>query len=432
MEELGKFISPHSEGKPSSPAEGQQHFDVLRNELYVWDGTEWVALGDKNAVLDSSAFSTESKSSFEWTHTFNDYVTGLLVLIVQTGSTTNLISSVKYGSVELSLIGEVKDTTEGGAVWAYWTSTLTGGFQGSGNKVAVVVADATAKIGASYGFSGAEDLVAQIQTATSASSKEIEFETPVRSGMEVAMVGAAHTGLETPTVTPNERTTTDKTQDFGTAGALFGHLTHSRRWTGGSGVGWTASIADDFGLMNVVVRKRLIGAATTSLPSTPARGDIAQYIADSSKGVIWQFTYDGVGEFPWKFVGGPPLSNEVETEQTTKETTFANLATEGPFITIPLAGDYDIVIAALMTNTVANSHSRMSYSIGGTAASTADMMDALDAGNAFTVANNFREKRKNFPSAATKLVMKYAQAGVAGEAKFANRYIRATPVRVAG
>jgi len=340
MEQLGKFISPHSEGKPSSPVEGQQHFDVLRNELYLWDGTEWVALGDKNAVLDSSAFSTESKSSFGWTHTFNDYVTGLLVLIVQTGSTSNLISSVKYSGVELSLIGEVKDTTEGGAVWAYWTSTLTGGFTGSGNKVSVVVADATAKIGASYGFSGAEDLVAQIQTATSASSKEIEFETPARTGIEVAMVGAAHTGLETPTVTPNERTTTDKTQDFGTAGAIFGHLTHSRRWTGGVGVGWTASIADDFGLMNVVVRRRLISGPGTAFPSTPAIGDSFTFIASSSKNVYWQFVYDGLGTNPWKKVGGPPLKSCDVGGERSSGTAGSILTTGSPVIEVPVSGEY--------------------------------------------------------------------------------------------
>lgn len=389
-EQLGKFTAPHSNGKPTSPVEGQEHFDVLRNELYCWDGVQWVALGNKGPVMDSSAFSAEGKSTLEWTHEFNNDCTGLLVFIVQHGSTANLISSVKYSAIELQLIGSVTDATETGAVFAYWASTLTGGFIGSGNTVRVTVGSEVARIGGSYGFAGGEDLVPQVLTGSSASSKAIELaEYPIRTGIEIASASAAFTGLETPTVTANERTTTDKTNDFGTDGAIFGHMTRSRRWlaTGVSPGGWTASIADDYALMNVVVRRRLVTGPGTEFPTTPALGDIFTFIASLSKNVYWQFVYGGAATNPWKKVGGPPLKSCDVGGERSSGTAGTVLSASSPIIEVPVSGEYTGRYGCSWTQlatagaTQANSHlfinaaQKEVYSLVGTQQFEGDPMD---------------------------------------------------------
>jgi hypothetical protein len=78
----------------------------------------------------------------------------------------------------------------------------------------------------------------------------------------------------------------------------------------------------------------------TQLPSQATVGDQVIYAADATNGVYWHLQYDGLGTYPWKFIGGAPLRSSVATVgvQTTINT-FQNLS--GPSVTAPLAGDYD-------------------------------------------------------------------------------------------
>lgn len=82
----------------------------------------------------------------------------------------------------------------------------------------------------------------------------------------------------------------------------------------------------------------------TSLPSTPYDGQEVYYLADATNGVIWHLRYraGASGSYKWEFVGGPDLSNEVQTDCTTSSTSFTtpNTGTHGPNLTIPLNGDY--------------------------------------------------------------------------------------------
>lgn len=79
-----------------------------------------------------------------------------------------------------------------------------------------------------------------------------------------------------------------------------------------------------------------------ALPTTEAvEGDKCVYKAKAGE-MLWQFVYDGSGEFPWKFVGGGELYNAVDTDQVINSVTYANMATVGPNVTVPLKGVYTV------------------------------------------------------------------------------------------
>jgi hypothetical protein len=79
------------------------------------------------------------------------------------------------------------------------------------------------------------------------------------------------------------------------------------------------------------------------LPSSPYDGQavIFQTAAMLSDGIAWVFRYDSAGgTYPWKLVGGGAWVEQVSTAETTTSTTYADLATVGPQITVPLVGQY--------------------------------------------------------------------------------------------
>jgi hypothetical protein len=82
----------------------------------------------------------------------------------------------------------------------------------------------------------------------------------------------------------------------------------------------------------------------TSLPSAPIVGQEVRYVADATNGVYWNLHYDGLGTYPWKFIGGRELTSMVLANQGVGLTTntYIDLGTVGPQITVPLAGDYRI------------------------------------------------------------------------------------------
>lgn len=166
-----------------------------------------------------------------------------------------------------------------------------------------------------------------------------------------------------------------------------------------------------------------------ALPTGPTltKGDRCRFVADKTNGVIWDLVYDGEGEFPWKKIGGPPLYNEVTTQQGTTSATYANLTTEGPFVTTPLKGDYDVEIGAGLGSFTASVEVIMSYAIGGTGAADADGIKVFPGPSGGFHGSN-RRRRKTGLAASAKLVAKYKTSG--GEMLAYNRWIAIDPVRV--
>jgi hypothetical protein len=165
-----------------------------------------------------------------------------------------------------------------------------------------------------------------------------------------------------------------------------------------------------------------------ALPTSAAIvGDTCTYVADKASGVFWELVYDGEGQYPWKKIGGPPLYQEVSAEEKTASETYTNLTTFGPFVTVPLKGDYDVEVGFYGKSVTTATAGRMSYAIGGAEAvdANAAVMVAQAGQGGSTVA---RPTRKVGLAASTQLVSRYRVFG--GEGAFMFRWMRVDPVRV--
>lgn len=171
-------------------------------------------------------------------------------------------------------------------------------------------------------------------------------------------------------------------------------------------------------------------ALVTSPPGSPVDGQVIFYQADATNGIVWQLRYNAGSSSPhkWEFVGGMALSSEVDTSETTTSTTFVDLATVGPQITLPLAGDWEFAYGQEGNSSAINGFLVISLNIGGTEAGA----DELATGGGSGTAGDYRElarvRRKTGLSASTVVKLQYRTTS--GTGTFRNRWLRATPVRV--
>jgi hypothetical protein len=175
----------------------------------------------------------------------------------------------------------------------------------------------------------------------------------------------------------------------------------------------------------------------TSLPGSPVDGQEIYYAADPSNGVIWHLRYraGASGSYKWEFIGGSALVSEVSGEETRSDSTYGDLATAGPDIVAPLAGDYLISGGCrLYQPTGQQINALVSVKIGTDAASDSDrLVQWVIPGGAS--ANNWgatlggREIRKNGIAASTTLRMQY-RATSTTIVHYSHRVLRAVPIRV--
>ena len=78
------------------------------------------------------------------------------------------------------------------------------------------------------------------------------------------------------------------------------------------------------------------GPIVTSLPGGPVDNQVCVYEADSTNRIYWQLQYQQSNNI-WLKLGGPPLHVQVDASEPCTSTTYEDLATEGPKLTIPLA-----------------------------------------------------------------------------------------------
>jgi hypothetical protein len=183
-------------------------------------------------------------------------------------------------------------------------------------------------------------------------------------------------------------------------------------------------------------QKVLIGtyqhaALVTALPSSPENGDQC-VLTDSltAPTYSWLLQYvSAKSTNKWQFIGGSPLVAEVATSQTSSSTSYAALATVGPSITVPVAGDYLVGIGAFFLNAVTGQVGRMSYDIGGTGAVDADAIYGADiASSPLGPGHLSRIQKKSLTAVA--LVSKYKTN--TGTYTWADRWMHLTPVAVGG
>jgi hypothetical protein len=187
---------------------------------------------------------------------------------------------------------------------------------------------------------------------------------------------------------------------------------------------------------------RIAGVAglESTLPSSPVDGQEVYYQASgtmNTDGIVWHLRYDAASasSYKWEFVGGSKIVSVNNTsEQNTSSSVWHNIATQGPTVTLPLAGDYLISIAAsIQTSNGSANTIAIGLVVGDNNPAAQDQaihqpLNFANAQNSWT--QSFLETTKTSQSANTAWKMRYYTAAVTSGVFFASRRISLTPIRV--
>jgi hypothetical protein len=174
----------------------------------------------------------------------------------------------------------------------------------------------------------------------------------------------------------------------------------------------------------------------TSLPSSPVDGQIIDYVADSTNGVVWRFRYRSASSsaYKWEFIGGPANYSYIGpneyygTRQTYSSTTFGDLSTVGPSFVTPFAGDWDCTYNCETETTGTSTNLKIWVTGDGTPSwTTADSQFFAGAQLNATHANTVR--RTSVSSGST-IKIQYSVSNAGTTAYFWNRRLYVTPVRI--
>jgi hypothetical protein len=174
----------------------------------------------------------------------------------------------------------------------------------------------------------------------------------------------------------------------------------------------------------------------SSPPASPADGQLWMFPADATNGVNWMFRYrsGSSSTYKWEFVGGTSLNAYIATSQAVgTASSWVDLATSGPTVTCPRAGDYAAQWRFRVSNVDASV--RMAYC---TVVPAGGSPGTIQAGTG-AIANNETSDFGDFAnpgrdaslaaigSGVTLRLMYYATST---NVSFSARFLAVTPVRV--
>lgn len=171
-----------------------------------------------------------------------------------------------------------------------------------------------------------------------------------------------------------------------------------------------------------------------SLPASPVNGQEVYYVADATNGVLWHLRYNAASAsaYKWEFVGGSALVSVVSSSQSGGTgATAADLATVGPAVVLPLAGDYDPMMTVRTSNptaVAANPTIELHIGATGTIVDANAWMITYFAATASERAILSQNNRLTAQPAARELRMRYAGNG--NTVNFGQRVLSVLPVRV--
>lgn len=173
------------------------------------------------------------------------------------------------------------------------------------------------------------------------------------------------------------------------------------------------------------------GPVVTSLPTSPVDGQVIDYLADATNGILWTLKYVAAasGAYKWLYRGGSVMAHDLQATagETTASTTYTELTTTGPTLTAPLAGDYMIGYGCQYFTDTAFAGNFSSLWLG-----TSSVVANSSCGGTPDVANEvataFRQRLLTGVSAAQEIRMRYLVT--AGTGNFSKRAMTMVPVRV--
>ncbi len=166
-------------------------------------------------------------------------------------------------------------------------------------------------------------------------------------------------------------------------------------------------------------------------PTSPVDGQVI-LLETGTADVRWLLSYNA-GTGRWDYVGGPPLSGEVATAETRSSAAYGDLATVGPSVTVPRAGDYEITWGCTVLPPINNTQQEWAAVRQGGAAAADD--DAVTNSSTISAINNGSggslERTKLFPGLTASEVMKLEyRVSTAFNGTFSFRFVKVTPVSI--
>lgn len=179
-------------------------------------------------------------------------------------------------------------------------------------------------------------------------------------------------------------------------------------------------------------------AVVNVLPATPYDGQECYYLASDTQGVVWRLRYRAASAsaYKWEVVGGAPLRGvdlaqlaDPTTGETTSSTTGADLATLGPDVTLPLAGDYLAAFGATVTVNTGPSNAQMTIQVAAAAIAPADgWLTYIPAANQYFT--GMRDRQLLGVAAGSLVRCKYMVFSAAHVATWTRRWLNVLPLRV--
>ena len=181
----------------------------------------------------------------------------------------------------------------------------------------------------------------------------------------------------------------------------------------------------------------------TALPTDPTEGHEIRFLADTANGVVWHLRYRGfnpdgtpnASSYKWEFVGGSALSSYIPTAEGTSSTIAVDLATVGPSLALPLAGDYDFTGEAMIGTTAVAGVYGDAVLVAGPVAGPFNALDASDFGRSMDPASTSGinamspfSRRRTIATAGWLAKLQYRSGGTA--VTWQSRRLTARPVRV--
>jgi hypothetical protein len=173
----------------------------------------------------------------------------------------------------------------------------------------------------------------------------------------------------------------------------------------------------------------------TSLPASPTDGQEA-ILVDSvtNPSYQWRFRYNAgsTSSYKWEFIGGVAASSEIAAGQAFSSSTYIDVATVGPQLTLPRAGDYICEFGCTVQQGQAAATAVYVALKRGAAATSDNDSAALDLAATSIVPNlaTFMRALRANGAAATDVYKLQYRNSAGGAVTASNRWLTIVPVRV--
>ena len=150
----------------------------------------------------------------------------------------------------------------------------------------------------------------------------------------------------------------------------------------------------------------------------------------ATAGAVWHLRYRAAGgTYKWEFVGGGRTAHSIDTaEARATAGAFGDVATVGPSLVVPLAGEYDVLYGCRSNADNANRNLAVEIAKNGTQVEFA-YVAANDSGTDGASGASANVVVQLTLAASDALKLRY-YTGTSLTPSFSNRRIRLTPVRV--